>query len=106
MIIAEPAWALPSEWLVACDVVWNIYIVLSRKMGFGHQEDVYFLGVEEYIFHTFGQPVFIPRRCVLFVNYFPNINTAVKRFMSVLICSHCLNKIISNLVMELCHYFD
>jgi hypothetical protein len=46
-----------------CDVVSDIYIVLFRKMGFGHQEDVYFLGVEKYFcfFYALGQPVCIPR---------------------------------------------
>jgi hypothetical protein len=44
MIMVEPAWPLPSGCLVA--YVWNIYIVLFRKMGFGHQEGVYFLGLE------------------------------------------------------------
>jgi hypothetical protein len=34
------------------DAVWDIYIVSFRKMGFGHQEDVYFLGAEKY-FYTF-----------------------------------------------------
>jgi hypothetical protein len=52
MIVAEPAWALPSGWLVACDVVWDIYIVLFRKMEFEHKEGVYFLDVEKY-FYTF-----------------------------------------------------
>jgi hypothetical protein len=32
----------------SCDIVWDIYILLFRKVGLGHQEDVYFLGVEEY----------------------------------------------------------
>jgi hypothetical protein len=35
-----------------------------------------------------GQPVCIPRRCVVCVNYFTNLlSTLVRRFMSVLICS-------------------
>jgi hypothetical protein len=57
-----------------CDVVWDIYIVLFRKMGFGHQEDVYFLGVEKYFyfFYVLDQLVCIPRRYVVYVNYFTN----------------------------------
>jgi hypothetical protein len=60
-----------------CDVVWDIYeyIVLFRKMGFEHQEDVYFLGVEKYFyfFYAMGQPICIPRRYVVYVNYFTNL---------------------------------
>jgi hypothetical protein len=29
-------------------ISWNFYIVSFRKMGFGHQGDVYFLAVEKY----------------------------------------------------------
>jgi hypothetical protein len=47
-----------------CDVVWDIYIALFRKMGFGHQEDVYFLGVQKYFYfnNALEQAVCIPRR--------------------------------------------
>jgi hypothetical protein len=53
-----------------CDVVSDIYIVLFRRMGFGHQEDVYFLGVEKnfYLFSALDQPVYIRRRYVVHVN--------------------------------------
>jgi hypothetical protein len=87
------------------DMIWDIYIVLFHKMGFGHQEDVYFLGVEKhlYFFYALGQPVCIPRCYVVHVNYFANLlSTAVRRFMSVLICSTCLDKIVSNLVKDSC----
>jgi hypothetical protein len=88
-----------------CDIVWDIYIVLFRKMGFGHQEDVCFLGVEKcfYVFYALDQPVCIPRQYVVYVNYFTNLlSTLVRGFMSVLICSACLNKIVSNLVKGPC----
>jgi hypothetical protein len=80
MIMAEPAWALPSGWLVAyVDIVWAIYIVLFRKMGFGHQEDVYFVGVEKYFyfFYALGQPICIPRCYVVCVYYFTNLLSMV-----------------------------
>jgi hypothetical protein len=88
-----------------CDIVWDIYIVLFHKMGFGHQEDVYFLGVEKYFyfFCALGQPICIPRRYVVYVNYFTNLlSLVVRRFMSMLICSACLDKIVSNLVKDSC----
>jgi hypothetical protein len=83
-----------------CDVVWDIHIGLFHKMGFGHQEDVCFRGVEKYfyLFYTLGQPICIPR---LYVNYFTNLSTAVRTFLSVLICSACLDKIVSNLMKDL-----
>jgi hypothetical protein len=63
MIMAEPAWALPSGWLVACGIAWDIYRVLFRKMGFERYEDVYFLGAEKYFCfpYALGQPVGIRR---------------------------------------------
>jgi hypothetical protein len=90
-----------------CDEVWDFYsyIVLFRKMGFGHQYDVYFLDVEKYfyIFYALDQPVRILRSYVVYMNYFTNLlSTVVRRFMSVLICSACLNKIVSNLVKDSC----
>jgi hypothetical protein len=91
-----------------CGRDWDFYIVLFRKMGFGHQEDVYFLDVEIYFyfFYALGEPVCIPRRCVVYVNYFTNLlSTAVRRFMSVLICSACLDKIVSNLVKDSCIFW-
>jgi hypothetical protein len=50
-----------------CGIGWNVYIVSFRKVGFGHQEDVYFLGIENYfdLFYALGQPACIPRRYVL-----------------------------------------
>jgi hypothetical protein len=41
-------------------------------MGFGYQEDVYFLGVEKYFdfFYALGQPVYIPRCYIERMNYF------------------------------------
>jgi hypothetical protein len=66
-------------------------------MGFGHQEDVYFLGAEKYfcIFYALDQPVFIPRHYVAHANCFTNfLSTVGGDFMSVLICSACLDKII------------
>jgi hypothetical protein len=73
-------------------------------MRFGHQEDVYFLGVEKYfIFYELGQPVCVPRRYVVCVNYFNNLlSTVVRRLRSVLICSACLENIVSNLVKDSC----
>jgi hypothetical protein len=55
-----------------------------------------------------GEPVCIPPRYVVHVNYFTNLLSAVeRRFMSVLIFSACMDKIVSNLVKkELLHYFD
>jgi hypothetical protein len=32
------------------DIVEDLYIVWFRKMGFGHHEDVYFMGVEKYFY--------------------------------------------------------
>jgi hypothetical protein len=49
-----------------CNIIWDIYIFLFRKMGFGHQEDVYFLGVEKYFFYALGQLLCISRCCELF----------------------------------------
>jgi hypothetical protein len=86
-----------------CDTGWDIYIVLFRKLGIGHEEDVYFLGVEKYFyfFYVLGQPVCIPRCYVVYLNYFTNLlSTVVRRFISVLICSACLDKIISNLLKD------
>jgi hypothetical protein len=86
---------------IICDVVWNIYIVLFRKMGFGHQEDIYFLDVEKnfYFFYALAQPFCIPRCYVVYLNYFTNLlSRVVRSFMSVLICSTCLDKIVSNFV--------
>jgi hypothetical protein len=76
-----------------CDIVWDIYIVLFRKKGFGHQEDVYFLGAEKYFyfFYALDQPVSIPRRYVVYVNHFTNLSTVVRRFIRVLIRSACLD---------------
>jgi hypothetical protein len=88
-----------------CDIDWEIYIVLFRKIGFGHQEDVYFLSVEKYFyfFYAAAQPVCIPRRCVVCVNYFTNLlSTVVRRFMSGLIYSASLDKIVSDLVKDSC----
>jgi hypothetical protein len=87
------------------DIVWDIYIVLFRKMGFRHQEDVYFLGVEKYFyfFYTLDQAVCIPSRYVVYVNYFSNLlSTVVRGFMCLLIFSACLDKIISKLVKDCC----
>jgi hypothetical protein len=70
--------------------------------------DVYFLGVEEYfyIFYALGQLVCIPRRYVAYVNYFTHfLSTVVRRFMSVLICSVCLDKIVSEFVKNFCIIF-
>jgi hypothetical protein len=74
-------------------------------MGFGHQVDVCFLGVEKYfyVFYALGQPVCIPRRYVVYVNYFPDLlSTVVRRFVSVLICSAYMDKIVSKLVKDSC----
>jgi hypothetical protein len=74
-------------------------------MGFRHQEDVYFLCVEKYfyIFYELGQSICIPRRFVVYVNYFSNLlTTVVRRFVGVLICSACLDKFISKLVKDCC----
>jgi hypothetical protein len=48
------------------------------------------------------QPVCITRRYVVYVNYFTNLSTVVMRLLSVLICSACLEKIVSNLVKDSC----
>jgi hypothetical protein len=69
-------------------------------MGFGHQEDVYFLDAEK--FYALDQLVCIPHRYVVYVNYFTNLSTVVRRFKSELICSACLDKIVSNLVKYSC----
>jgi hypothetical protein len=84
---------------------WDFYMVSFREIDFGHQEDVYFLGVEKYfdIFYALGQPVCNPRRYIVYVNCFTNLlSTVVRRFMSVLICSACLDKIVSNRVKDSC----
>jgi hypothetical protein len=82
-----------------CGIGWDFYVVLFRKMGFGHQENACFLGVQEcfYVIYELGQPVCISRRYVVYVN---SLRTLVRRFMSVLIRSACLDKIISNLVKD------
>jgi hypothetical protein len=74
-------------------------------MGFKHQEDVCFLGVEKYFyfFYALDQAVCIPRRYVVYVNYFTDLlSMVVKRFISVLICSACLDSTVSNLVKDSC----
>jgi hypothetical protein len=99
--MGSPIWIVSS----LCDVVWNILIVLFCKMGFGHQEDVYFLGVQKhfYFFYALDPAVCIPRRYVVYVNHFTNLlSTVVRRSISVLIFSACLDKIVSNLVKDSC----
>jgi hypothetical protein len=98
-------------WVVGslCDRVWDIYIVLLRKMGFGRQQDVHFLGVEKYFYflYALGQPICFPRRYVVYVNYLTNLlSTVVRRFMSVLICSSCLDEICFETCEGCLHYFD
>jgi hypothetical protein len=88
-----------------CGMGWDFYIVLIRKMGFSHQEDVCFLDVGKYFcfFYALGQPVCIPRCYVLYVNYFTSLlSTVVRKFMSILIRSAYLDKIISNLAKDSC----
>jgi hypothetical protein len=49
------------------------------------------------------QGVCIPRRYVVYVNHFTNLlSMAVRRFISVLICSACLDNIVSKLVKDSC----
>jgi hypothetical protein len=49
------------------------------------------------------QAVCIPRRYVVYVNHFTNLlSTVVGRFISVLLCSACLDKIVSYLVKDSC----
>jgi hypothetical protein len=45
-----------------CGIGWNCYIVLFRQMDFGHQEDLYLLGVEKYsdLIYASSQTVCIP----------------------------------------------
>jgi hypothetical protein len=86
-----------------CGIGWDFFVVLFCKMNFGHQEDVYFLGIEKYfyLFYELGQPVCIPRRYVVYLNYFTNLlSTVVRRFMSVLRCSACLDRVFSNLLKD------
>jgi hypothetical protein len=45
-----------------CGIGCDIYVVLFRKMDFGHEGNVYFLNVEEYFYNAVGQLVFIPLR--------------------------------------------
>jgi hypothetical protein len=33
-----------------CDIIWDFYILLFLKVGFGHEEDIYFLGIEKYFY--------------------------------------------------------
>jgi hypothetical protein len=78
--------------------IWDIYIVIFRKMGFRQEEGVRFLGVEKcfYFFHTLDQPICIPRCYVVYMNYFTNfLSMVVIRLVSVLICSAFLEKIVS-----------
>jgi hypothetical protein len=50
-----------------------------------------------------GQPVCMPCRYVVCVNHFTVLlRTVVSRFMSLLICSACLDKIVSNRVKDSC----
>jgi hypothetical protein len=44
-------------------ISWDFDIVSFHKMGFGHQEHVYFLGVEKYFgfLYALCQPVYIQR---------------------------------------------
>jgi hypothetical protein len=80
---------------------WDFYIVSFREIGFGRQEDVYFLGVEKYfnIFYALGQPICNPRRYTVYMNDFTGM--VVMIFMSVLIYSACLEP-----CEGLLHYFD
>jgi hypothetical protein len=65
-------------------------------MGSGQQEDAYFLGVEKY-------PACNPRCYIVCVNYFTSsLSSVVGRFTSVLTCSACLDKIVSNHVKDSC----
>jgi hypothetical protein len=81
-----------SIWMAGsvCGIGWNFYIVSFRKMGFGHQDSIYFLGVEKYLdfFYALSQPVCIPCCYIVCVNYFTSSSsTELRRFMSVFICS-------------------
>jgi hypothetical protein len=83
----------------------NFYIVSFPKMGCGHQEDFYFLCAEKYFdfVYALGQPFCIPPCYTECVNYYISLlSTVVRRFMSVLICSVCLDKIVSNRVKNSC----
>jgi hypothetical protein len=52
---------------------------------------------------VFGQHVFIISCYVVYVNYFISLlSTVLRRFMSVLICLACLDKIVSNRVNDSC----
>jgi hypothetical protein len=83
------------------DIVWDIYIIMFCEMDFGHPRGC--AEKYDYFFHALGQPVCSPRRHVVYVNYFTNLLSAVvRRFMSVLICSACLDKIVSKLVKDSC----
>jgi hypothetical protein len=73
-------------------------------MGFGHEEDVCFLGVDKYVyFYTLGQPVCIPRCYVVYVDYCASLFcTVVRRIVSVFICTACFDKIDLNRVKNSC----
>jgi hypothetical protein len=63
-----------------CGIVWDIYIFLCRKIGFGQNEDVYFPGVKKYAyFYALPQRVCIPRR-YKFVTYGGEIHERVYLF--------------------------
>jgi hypothetical protein len=71
--------------------------------SFGDQIDISFLCVEKYLYflNAYGQPSCIPRRYAVYVNYFTDfLSTMVMRFMSILICSACLNKVFLKFVKD------
>jgi hypothetical protein len=84
---------------------WNFYIFSFRKIDFGHQEDVYFLAVEKYfhIVYALSQSLlFYAAILYAWINFTSLLSAVVRRFMSVLICSACFDKIVSNRLKNSC----
>jgi hypothetical protein len=84
-----------------CDILLGNLLSFVPKNVLHTTTGCQFLLVEQYsyLFYALAQPACIPRSCVLYENYFTNLlSTVVRRFMRVLNCSACLDKIVSKIV--------
>jgi hypothetical protein len=75
-------------------------------MGFRLEEFVRSLSVGKYSFCALEQHVCIALSCAAYVNHFTSLlSTVVRRFMSMLISSVCLDTIVSNRMKDSSVYF-
>jgi hypothetical protein len=78
-IIAEPAWAFPSDGWYSKWYRVEFYTVSFRKMGFGRQKVVHFLGVQKHFYLLYGSV------CSVWWEEIHERADGGKRFTSVLI---------------------